>query len=148
MVASDTIAVIASGNTSPVVYKFITNPGDCTSSGTTLYSGAITISGEQYNGKYFCAYAELSGIAMPLISPYTVHIDATAPTIPILLYPENSDEVFYVIFEQTGSYDSGAGISGYEYVIAADYNFIDIIATGFVVTTGTSFSPNNFTETT
>ena len=148
VVASDTIAVVASGNTSPVSYKFISNPGDCTNSGTTLYSWAITITGEQYNGKYFCAYAELSGIAMPLISQYTLHIDATPPTTPILLYPEDSANVFYLVLEQTGSYDSGAGISGYEYIIADDYNFIDIIATGFVQTTWTSFSPYNFGETT
>lgn len=148
IVSSDTISVISSGNTSPVLYKFISNIGECNNSGTTLYNWAIIITGEQYNGKYFCAYAELSGVAMPLVSQYTVRIDATTPTIPILLYPENSTEIFYVVLEWSGSYDSGAGISGYEYIIAEDYNFIDIVATWFVSTIGTGFSPLNFVETT
>lgn len=66
---------------------------------------------------------------MPLVSQSTINIDRTAPTTPILLYPQDDDEVFFVVLEQTGSYDSGAGISGYEYIIAEDYNFIDIVDT-------------------
>lgn len=142
----DTIAVVSSWS-DPVYYKFISNPNDCTSSGTSLYSWAITLTTQTYNGKYFCAYTTLSGIAMPLVSQNTINIDRTAPTTPILLYPADAAEVFFVVFEQTGSYDSG-GISWYEYIIAQDYNFIDIINTWFVQTTWTSFSPYNFTETT
>jgi hypothetical protein len=56
--------------------------------------------------------------------------------------------VYYVVLETTGAYDTGAGMSGYNYQIADDYNFVDIVSTGFIATTGTSFSPNNFTETT
>lgn len=85
---------------------------------------------------------------MPLVSQYTLNIDRTSPTTPIPTYPEDEDEVFFVVLEWTGVYESGAGISGFDYIIADDYNFLDILTTGFVQTTGTFLSPDDFTETT
>lgn len=131
-VYEDTISVIATGNISPLVYKFVSSPADCNSSGTTTYSGSVVVNTEIYNGLYFCVYAELSGYDIPLVSQYPLNIDRSPPTTPIPTYPEDEEEIFFVVLERTGVYESGAGISGYEYMIAEDYNFIDIISTGFV----------------
>ena len=37
-VTSDTIALVASGNASPIRYKFVSTPGDCTNTGMLVYT--------------------------------------------------------------------------------------------------------------
>ncbi len=76
--------------------------------------------------------------------------DTTPPTIPTLTYPMSWEEMFFITFEWAASTDTGAWIAWYEYQIAEDMNFLDIINTGFIATTTTwtAWSPNtSFDET-
>lgn len=45
-------------------------------------------------------------------------------------------------FNRNASTDTGSGIEGYEYEIAEDNEFLDIVDDGFISTTGTAGSPD------
>ena len=63
------------------------------------------------------------------MSSYALNIDRTAPSTPTLTYPINGENLSFLVFAFSGAQDSGAGLSGYTYQIAHDYNFLDIITT-------------------
>lgn len=54
----------------------------------------------------------------------------------------SGEDLFFVTREWTAATDTGSGIEGYVYEIAEDSAFTDIVATGFIATTGTLGRPN------
>jgi hypothetical protein len=47
---------------------------------------------------------------MMLTSQYPLDIDRTAPSTPVITYPLNNEELFFIDFEFSGATDTGSGI--------------------------------------
>lgn len=109
-----------------------------------------------YNGNQVKAIAQSSswyaqtvtwyvtiGLGTGLFTIMTKWSDSIPPTVPTITYPLSGEELFFVTFQRVASTDTGSGIEGYEYEIAEDSNFLDVVNTGFIATvTGTMGSPN------
>jgi len=133
-VLTDTITVNFTWWTFPIrKYKFVTDTNDCDSWSTSNFSSSVTVNTETNNNKYFCAFVQDSSWhQITLTSTYSLQIDITAPTVPLLIYPYNWEDVFFTIFERSWSTDNWIWISGYNYVLAEDHSFNYIITDWFV----------------
>ncbi len=150
------------------VYASISFSPSITTGWVEIYSWSTFISSGTtgqlvYNGNRILALAQSSsGYAQTVTGNVTIWrwtgtftlttkwSDSTPPTTPTLTYPMSGEEMFFITFEWTASTDTGAWIAWYEYQIAEDTNFLDIINTGFITTTTTwtAGSPNtSFDET-
>jgi hypothetical protein len=101
------------------------------------YAGSITLTDDTLNGKYFCLYSheQVSGIENYLISLNPVKIDIVSPTAPIIESPVDGEDVTFLIIETYGASDTQSGLSGFEYEIAKNSTFLDIITDGIYYTT-------------
>ncbi|HPC34863.1 MAG TPA: hypothetical protein PLP73_04285, partial [Candidatus Absconditabacterales bacterium] len=145
-VLSDTISVYFTGTNFFVYkkYKRVENAIDCNNSGgMTDYTGAITITNEDLNGKHFCLYSKEinSGIENYLVSTNKLKIDRTKPDTPTIISPINEQSIYWLIVETTGANDTQSGLSGFDYEIALDATFLDNVSVGEVNSTGNVFSP-------
>lgn len=146
-VSSDNISVYFSGGItfSHQQYKWVENISDCDNSGSMIaYTGGnITIDHEWLNGHYFCLYTrEQQGwVENYLISSYPLKIDATNPTEPSIIYPTHGSNIHWLIIETVGAIDEESGLAGFEYEIAENATFLDVINSGTAYTTENTFSP-------
>lgn len=125
-------------------YKRVSNVLECTNTWwMTTYNKPIIVDNKYLNGYYFCLYTLESGslIENYLISPSPLRVDSTNPTNPTIISPNDGDNVYYLVIELTWAYDSDAGIAGYEYQIANDSSFMDIIDKWFIAASWNIISP-------
>ncbi len=126
-------------------YKWVDNMTDCNNSvGMVDYTGAITIDHQWLNQKHFCLYSkeDVSGIENYLISTNKVRVDTTNPTTPTIVSPTSGQNVYWLVIETLWADDADSGLAGFEYEIAENQTFLDVISDGIYYTTGTQIVPN------
>ncbi len=154
-VSSDTISVYFSSSVvfDQKKYKRVDTLIDCSNTGSMVdYTWAITLTDDTLNGKYFCLYSreQTGGIENYLISLNPVQIDITDPTTPTIESPIDGDDVTFLIVDTYGASDTQSGLTGFEYEIAENATFLDIVSDGIYYTTGTEIIPEfdeNINET-
>lgn len=142
----DTIKIYFSDSTvfAQKMYKWVLNPTECSNTSWMVnYTWDITITNNLLNWYYFCLYTKETNwwAENYLVSPHFLSIDAVAPSTPQLIYPTSWESVSYLIFETTWANDDDSWILGYEYQIAENSTFLDIVDEWYIENKNWKFSP-------
>ena len=126
-------------------YKRVNTMNECSNTGGMIdWTWDITITDNANNGKYFCLYSrELTwAVENYLISNNKLSIDTINPTTPTIESPIAGEDITFLIVETYGASDSESGITGFEYEIAENATFLDIVSDGIYYTSGTEIVPS------
>ena len=154
---STTIAGLETGVSASITFLPVTTSGRLeVYSGTTLVSswttGVNVVNGNQVKviAQSSSWYAQTItwyitiGLGTGMFTLMTKWSDITPPTTPSPTYPLSGEELFFITFNWNASTDTWSWLEWYEYQIAEDTSFVDIINTGFITTiSGTVGSPNS-----
>ena len=126
------------------MYKRVASQTDCANTNWMVnYTWHIIITNDSLNWYYFCMYTREANdwIENYLVSPHPLLVDSENPTIPQLLSPTSWESIAYIIFQTTWAHDDDSWIIWFEYQIAENGTFLDIVDEWYVENTNWIISP-------
>lgn len=125
-------------------YKRVEEISDCSNTWWMVnYTWAIMIDHEWLNWKHFCLYSreQISGVENYLISNNRLKVDSTNPTDAAIISPTSWQNIYWIIIKTLWASDGESGLAWFEYEIAENATFLDVIANGVALTIWNEFSP-------